>query len=248
MHDEIPSFEQVTAGLPTFEQITAGMPSFDDICQGLTFPLDEPAFDAANDPEVNTGIRLPIDLTHMRHAAGRKMADFRKGNPDAMKILHDLPGPGESLHGVLSGRFALFDLIPALINVTDQPIDDLTLATLSFSKYNAADLLNLIDAGKVKNVGLLISYFFKAQNRPLYDALVPQLRELGFPVLSMRVHAKLILARMADGTKYVIESSANLRSCDNVEIFVMTRDDALYDFHHQWIYGQFLTGKELRKD
>jgi hypothetical protein len=223
---------------------------FDDLPEaeawalGLKEPFDDaPDFDG-DSPEVNTFKRLANDRSLITRPTGRTCIDFRC-NPDAYRHLATLPAEGESLHGVISGKYALWELVPAIIERTGQTIEDLTIATLSFSESNAAHLLSLIDAGKVKHVGLLISYFFKAQNRKIYDALVPQLRERGHRVLAMRTHCKLILAELADGTKYTVESSANLRSSVNVEQFVMTNDTKLYDFHRQWIYDELLTGTEL---
>ena len=56
----------------------------------------------------------------------------------------------------------------------------------------------------------------------------------------MRTHCKLILAKMADGTAYVVEASANLRSSKNIEQFVLTQDIGLYQFHRAWIDGELL--------
>lgn len=50
-----------------------------------------------------------------------------------------------------------------------------------------------------------------------------------------RRHAKTTLFEVDDGRKYVIESSANLRSCQSVEQFMIAQDAELYDFHEAWI-------------
>jgi len=49
------------------------------------------------------------------------------------------------------------------------------------------------------------------------------------------VHAKLLLMQLVDGRAYVVESSANLRSCSSIEQIVMIHDNALFDFHRQWV-------------
>ncbi len=49
-----------------------------------------------------------------------------------------------------------------------------------------------------------------------------------------RNHTKLILARVA-GKSYVVESSANLRSCSNLEQFVITQSARLLKFHEGWL-------------
>ena len=148
------------------------------------------------------------------------------------------------MHGVIGGKYALWELVPALIEKTGSKIDDLLIATLSFSKANAAEMLGLLDDGQVKRVGLLISYYFKSTSRPIYDCLVPQLRERGQRVLAMRTHFKIILVKMAGGMKYVIESSADLRSSGNIEQFVMTRCPDLYGFHESWLADELLNGTE----
>jgi hypothetical protein len=82
----------------------------------------------------------------------------------------------------------------------------------------------------------LVSYYFKSTSRDSYDALVPELLKRGHRVLAMRTHAKICLLRMAShGTRYVIEASANLRSCKNIEQFTLTRCPRLYRFHQTWL-------------
>jgi hypothetical protein len=234
--------------LPDPSKWAADLHAPDEWAEALAQPFDDvPGFDAQIDPEVDTTIRLNGDRSYTRTPSRRLFHDYR-ANPDAYKHLDHLPGPGESLHGVISGKYALFEIIPALIEKTGRKIDDLTIATLSFNKANAADLLGLLDDGHVRRVGLLISYYFKSTSRPIYDTLVPQLRERGQRVLAMRTHAKIILAKLDDGTCYVAESSANLRSSVNVEQFVLTRCPDLYRFHFDWLEGELLHGTELGKD
>lgn len=200
---------------------------------------DAPAFDADADPEVDVNARLPGDRSHMQRPARRLFIDYRP-NPDALKHLEQLPIEGESLHGIISGKYALWELVPALIGRTGQTIDDLYVATLSYGQANADELLGLLDGGQIRRVSLLVSYYFKAQNRKLYDSLVPPLLSRGQRCLAMRTHCKIILARMADGSAYVVEASANLRSCKNIEQFVLTRDVGLYAFHRAWLDGELL--------
>lgn len=213
-----------------------------DLC--LKEPFDDvPDFNPSEDPEVDVNIRLSSDRSHLRMPTRRLFHDYRP-NPDALKHLKRLPTEGQSLHGVICGKYAMFDLIPAIIERTGRRITDLHIATLSYGKQNAADLIGLLDAGQVRRCSLLISYFFKAQNRSLYDTLVPELRQRGHRVLAMRTHAKLLLIKMAGGGSFVVEGSANLRSCKNVEQFVLTRCRKLYRFHRGWLEGELLNTKE----
>lgn len=234
------------ANLPAADQWAASLPTVDSWAANLAQPYDDvPSFDSKADPEVDTAIRLDGDKRLIRTPSRRLFQDYRS-QPDAYAHLNPLPGPGESLHGVISGKFALADLIPALIESAG-PIDTLHIATLSFNAQNAKDLLQMLDDGQIGSVGLLISYYYKSTSREIYDLLVPQLRERGHRVLAMRTHAKILLAKMRNGTSYVCESSANLRSSINVEQFVLTNDRPLYDFHRTWIDDLLDHGQELGK-
>ena len=224
-----------TAGLLDPSVWATQLAEYADWAAGLNEPFDDaPSFDRQADPEVDVTARLKTDRAFIRSPSRRLFRDYR-ADPEAYKHLDPLPGAGETLHGVISGKYALWQLVPALIEKTGMKIADLHIATLSYSQQNAAELLGLVEDGQVKRVTLLVSYFFKSQNRELYDSLVPALLERGHRVLSMRTHCKLLLAKMSRGTRYVVESSANLRSCKNIEQFCLTRCPRLYAFHRQWI-------------
>ena len=205
---------------------------------------DEPTFDDAADPEVNTHIRLDGDLSFPRRPARRFLIDYRS-NSDAYKHLETMPELGDDVEMIISGRYAMWELVPALIERTGQAIAELTIATLSFSKPNAVDLLALMDTGHVAAVNLLISYYFKSTSRDIYDSLIPELRARGHRVLAMRTHMKVILARLTDGRCFIFRGSPNLRSSVNVESLTATQCPKLYDFYFQIIDGLIREGKEL---
>jgi len=197
--------------------------------------------------EVNTTIGLSDDRGYFRRPTTRTFADLRT-RPEAVRHLERLPVEGEDFEAVISGRYALWDLIPAILEkIAPQTIETLYIATLSFSASNAAEMLDLLDSDRIKSVGLLVSHYFKAQNKHLYDTLVPKLLERGHKVLAMRTHAKILLVTTTDGIKYAIRSSANLRSCKNCETFTMSRDAACHDFHQKWIAGELLGVTPERK-
>jgi len=72
----------------------------------------------------------------------------------------------------------------------------------------------------------------------VFEFLAVELQSRGQTLLAMRNHAKLLLMALDDGRRIVVESSANLRSCRNVEQFVISHDTGLYDFHAAWIDAQ----------
>ena len=50
-----------------------------------------------------------------------------------------------------------------------------------------------------------------------------------------QTHCKIWLMRTADDRHYVIESSANVRSCKCLENATFTRDAGVWEFHKRWI-------------
>jgi len=54
-------------------------------------------------------------------------------------------------------------------------------------------------------------------------------------LVSARTHAKVIGLAFEPEHFYVIEGSANLRSCNNLEQITMTNNRTLFEFHRRWI-------------
>ena len=89
-----------------------------DLAEGLAQPFDGvPEFDLEAHPEIDVTAQLSGDRAYFRRPSRRLFVDYR-ANADAYRHLEHLPGPSESLHGVISGRYALWDLVPALIERT----------------------------------------------------------------------------------------------------------------------------------
>lgn len=155
----------------------------------------------------------------------------------AVEALDHLPSDGEYIHVVTGQEFRGFDLLPAMLRLAKaKRFDSLTLTTLGFSRDNLGELAHMIQAGQIPPAGLriLCSDFFRRADRHIWQAGAEQARRLGYGFRSTRNHTKLILANIT-GRFYAVESSANLRSCANLETFCMTQSRELYDFHQGWI-------------
>lgn len=155
----------------------------------------------------------------------------------AVEALDRLPGPGEYIHIVTGQEFRGFDLLPAMLRLAKaKRFDGLTLTTLGFSRDNLADLAGMIQAGQIPpaKLRILASDFFRRADKEIWQHGADQARRLGYGFRSTRNHTKLILAAIG-GRFYAVESSANLRSCANLEQFTMTQSRQLYDFHAGWI-------------
>jgi hypothetical protein len=138
----------------------------------------------------------------------------------------------------MTGNFDGFDLLPAMLDHARPAfIEDLHLATLGFNHANAARLLELMDAGAVRRCMMIVSLYYEADPKEADTCyqLAQELPARGDWYCATRSHAKIIAARFTDGRCFVIESSANLRTCHNLEQFTITQDRGLFTFHREWM-------------
>ena len=192
----------------------------------------------------NVKLRLAQGRTLATTDTRRSFAVIARAHRATRQLDH-LPGPGEAVHCVLDGTYALFDFIPAMIDLSGQPIDELHVATLSFSKKNVDALAALVADGLVGGVTMLCSHYFAAQDRDIYDHMAQHLPRSR--LVAMRTHAKVLLIKQTQA-RYTVESSANLRSCHNVEQATLIHDAALYDFHRKWMEDLVSRAQARRKD
>ena len=95
---------------------------------------------------------------------------------------------------------------------------------MGFSKTNLDELLAEIDAGRIGKCDFLFSVYFKSNERESCERLAHELGSRGHRVVAMLTHAKILLIELSDGRSYVVESSANLRSCSSIEQITMIHD------------------------
>jgi hypothetical protein len=201
------------------------------------FDLDgiKPVFDELAGHEIDARRELSDDYKHVRTPVQRSMKDMRK-IANAAKHLDGLPMVGETWHLVCKGNYSQWDLVPAILQLADPAtIAYLGIATLGFSKSNLEELLAMLDGGTVARVDFLYSVYFRSVEKDACALLQHELTARDQRVACCRTHAKLLLLELSDGQCFVNESSANLRSCRNVEQSTFTHDRGLLDFHRKWI-------------
>jgi hypothetical protein len=151
-----------------------------------------------------------------------------------------LPGPREAFHLAISGKFALWDCVPAVLSLAaPATITSLYIATLGFSKANVESMATLLDAGEIGSITLIASHYFKGTSPDIYTHGLETLTARGQRFLSIRSHAKLLAMKLVDGRTVTIEASANLRSCKNIEQLSVFGDPGLFEFHTKWMEGLF---------
>jgi hypothetical protein len=156
-----------------------------------------------------------------------------------------LPTEAESIHVVSEKRFSMMHLIPTVLTLAaPATIAYLGICTLSFSLGNLADLLSLLDAGQVRACDFCYSIYFRSNNKAQCQRLAEELgTRAGCRIFSGLIHAKILLLELSDGRSYVVESSANLRSCSSIEQFCLTHDGELLRFHRTWLDSLFTRAK-----
>lgn len=198
---------------------------------------------AVTEADIDRLPHLPGDL---RLARRNRKAKYRESiqAKTAAEAMGAIPGEDDAIHMAISGRFALFDFVPAALELGGCKIDAVTIATLGFSRRNVLKLCELIDAGRIGNARMLYSHYFRGTSAELCECLDEQFaaRPERARAATARTHAKILLVAFADGRRMTLESSANLRSCKNIEQATAIGGEALYGFHLGWIDGLFNGG------
>ena len=172
----------------------------------------------------------------LRRRSGRRVMIDALHRRNAVKDIEKLPEPGESLHLIARGNFPLWQIVPATLALAaPATIERLSIATLGFSAGNVTDLMALFDAGKIAAVDIVASVYFERQNPAEYRMMADGLAQRGQRIAALRSHAKVIAMNLTDGKAIAVESSANLRSCRNIEQITIFHDAELCRFHARWI-------------
>jgi hypothetical protein len=157
----------------------------------------------------------------------------------AADVLPHLPGPGESMHALLTGTFDFLLVLTVVIQSRPAKCETLRLATLAFSRRNVAELCRLLDSRLVGRLTLLASDFMARSNASVYQGAIEELAQArGQTIASARCHAKVACLAFADGSRLVFEGSANLRTNKNLEQMTCINDAAIHDWHSSWIDQQ----------
>ena len=109
-----------------------------------------------------------LPATHAS-AKTKAKARYQQAAKTAAALLPELPEPGESIHALMLGTFDLCQVIVPTVQRLPS-CRYLRIATLCFSKRNAAELIGLLEARPGFNLTLLVSAFFKGHNKELFNS------------------------------------------------------------------------------
>jgi hypothetical protein len=143
--------------------------------------------------------------------------------------------PGEQFHSIVKGDFIFGDFIEALIYGKDVIVENMHLSTLSMSQNNIDSLAGLLKAGRIKRLTIVLSnYFYSHEKHRLMKYLLENLDiDNRLELLIIRNHTKICLMEISN-IRLVMSGSANLRSSESVEQFVLQESAELYGFYKDW--------------
>lgn len=133
------------------------------------------------------------------------------------------------------GDFIFGDFIEAFLVCRKMSVKELTISTLSLSQNNVDSLSNLLEAGYIEKLNLIVSDHFFSYER---DNLIEYIYEIldidnKFQLSVCNNKSNVILIHTEDngGRKYVIHGSATLNSYNAMEQFSIEENEELFDFN-----------------
>jgi hypothetical protein len=151
----------------------------------------------------------------------------------AQDLANDVkPEKGMRVFVVLYGSFIAGDFFEAWIVEHNIHVKKMTISTLSMSENNVDSLANVMNAGYVDEIDLIVSdYFYSHERRNLIPYLYKELdKNNRFQLAAASTHCKLCLMETHNGSKFVVHGSANLRSSSNIEHLCIEESPQLFDF------------------
>ncbi|HEX7260287.1 MAG TPA: hypothetical protein VF258_00570, partial [Luteolibacter sp.] len=189
--------------------------------------------------------RFPVETRSMSAHRAFQVAKRRDGKigralikpENADQVIDALPvEDGGALHALVSGDFVFCHLVTRIVDRFGPPTI-LTLATLSVSMKNLESLEAMLRACPEMRLHIVLSHYFQTTNKDIFIALETLISEKfpdRFTLTIGRSHAKVALFDWGSRC-LVIETSANLRSSNNLEQLAAFRDRELFEFHAAWI-------------
>jgi hypothetical protein len=157
---------------------------------------------------------------------------------------------------IVDGSFIFGDFIQAFINARNLKCSNVTISTLSLSIENIAVLKVLMENNCIEKLNLIVSEFFYSHEKNNLIKLLYKELDIDdrFQLAVCRSHMKVTIleTKQAGGRKYVMHGSANLRSSDNLEQFMIEECSEQYDMFND-VFEKILTNfhtinKSLRGD
>jgi len=153
------------------------------------------------------------------------------------KIIDRLPEINEQFHIVSNGSFDYFNMIPRILELTDQKLN-LYCSTWTMNYNNVEKLMQLIDLKRINPATVLIGEYLQKREPLVYTELANGLHERKGRVKAFNNHCKIILL-WNDNYNFVLEGSANFTANPRVEQNIFLNSKEVLNFHKNWISELF---------
>lgn len=142
---------------------------------------------------------------------------------------------GEKIFSLIDGAFIFGDFIEAFLVENNLLAREITISTLSLSQNNIDSLHNIIAGNYVEKLNLIVSDFYWSHNKMNHKYIMEQLDiDNKFQIAVASTHTKTTLIELESGQKLLFHGSANLKSSQNIETFIIESDEELFDFNYKW--------------
>ena len=161
------------------------------------------------------------------------------GVGELVKLMSDKPVPGKSYHIITGGAIDLICHLYWLLRHWPH-MKKVLISAWAISGRDILFLEKLLKDGQIDRVELLVGDIFPTKYKMEWKKLMEIYDSGGISaVYKSTIHSKLLLMEADDGTKLVIESSANCNMNPRVEQSCVTVSEKLYDFYFTYLHEMF---------
>lgn len=161
------------------------------------------------------------------------------GVGELVKLMSDKPVPGKSYHIITGGAIDLICHLYWLLRHWPH-MKKVLISAWAISWRDILFLEKLLKDGQIDRVELLVGDIFPTKYKMEWKKLMEIYDSGGISaVYKSTIHSKLLLMEADDGTKLVIESSANCNMNPRVEQSCVTVSEKLYDFYFTYLHEMF---------
>ena len=191
-------------------------------------------------PEVYNGIRKKNERRVTALTEIDVVDEYRRafGVYQLVNCMNKKPEPGKSYHILTGGKVDLLAHVMWLMLY--YKMKRIFISAWAISGNDILMLEKLHDEGKFESVEILVGDIFSSKYKFEWQKLL-ELEEKGVvnAVFQSTIHAKLLLMEATDGTKIVIESSANCNMNPRIEQACVTVSEKLFEFYWVYLHNEF---------
>lgn len=149
-------------------------------------------------------------------------------SPEKLRHVTAALRPGSSVHYVSRGDWSMHDLVMELLK-TYSPAD-LYISTYAIRETPTRQLVMAMNKGLIKSIRMLLDYRAKVRTPEVFQFAQMNMTS----IYLLPIHAKVCVIKAPNASISII-GSANWTTNPKVEAGVVTMDEAIADFHIDWM-------------